>query len=124
MCLSTTRDLSNTKQEFVPLARDVSVGNEMEVSGQMHAPARITPGKAPWYPLNRRLGGGGQSRCGPFGEEKICCPYRDWHHGPSSAQFVAVLTELSRLRRYRWEGNIKVGLKVTGLQWIHLAQDS
>lgn len=59
MCLSTTRDLSNTKQEFVPLARDVSVGNEMEVSGQMHAPARITPGKAPWYPLNRRLGGGG-----------------------------------------------------------------
>jgi hypothetical protein len=29
----------------------------MEVSGQLHAPAALPPGKSPWYPLDRRLGG-------------------------------------------------------------------
>jgi hypothetical protein len=27
------------------------------VSGQLHAPAALPPGKEPWYPLDRRLGG-------------------------------------------------------------------
>lgn len=36
----------------------------------------------PWYPLNSRLGGL-HSRCGPFGEEKISCPYRDANCEPS-----------------------------------------
>jgi hypothetical protein len=27
----------------------------MEVSGQLHAPATLPPGKEPWYPLDRRL---------------------------------------------------------------------
>jgi hypothetical protein len=35
----------------------------MEVSGQLHAPAALPPGKSPWYPLDRRLGGP-QSRSG------------------------------------------------------------
>jgi hypothetical protein len=41
----------------------------MEVSGQLHAPAALPPGKSPWYPLDRRLGGP-QSRSGYGGEEK------------------------------------------------------
>jgi hypothetical protein len=28
----------------------------MEVSGQLHAPAALPPGKILWYPLDRRLG--------------------------------------------------------------------
>jgi hypothetical protein len=41
----------------------------MEVSGQLHAPAALPPGKSPWYPLDRRLGGP-QSRSGRGGLEK------------------------------------------------------
>jgi hypothetical protein len=41
----------------------------MEVSGQLHAPAALPPGKEPWYPLDRRLGGP-QSCSGHGGEEK------------------------------------------------------
>jgi len=29
----------------------------MEVSGQLHTPTTLPPGKEPWYPLDRRLGG-------------------------------------------------------------------
>jgi hypothetical protein len=41
----------------------------MEVSGQLHVPATLSPGKEPRYPLDRRLGGP-QSRSGRDGEEK------------------------------------------------------
>jgi hypothetical protein len=42
----------------------------MEVSGQLHAPAALLPGKEPWYPLDRKLGGHqGHSRCS--GEENV-----------------------------------------------------
>jgi hypothetical protein len=41
----------------------------MEVSGQIHAPAALPPGKQLRYPLDRRLGGP-QSQSGPYGEEK------------------------------------------------------
>jgi len=41
----------------------------MEVSGQLHAPAALPPGKRPWYPLDRRLGGP-QIQSGHGGEEK------------------------------------------------------
>jgi hypothetical protein len=27
----------------------------MEVSGQLHAPAALSQGKSPWYPLDRRM---------------------------------------------------------------------
>jgi hypothetical protein len=42
----------------------------LEVSGQLHAPAALPPGKSPRYPFYRRLGGP-QSRSGRYGEEKI-----------------------------------------------------
>jgi hypothetical protein len=42
----------------------------LEVSGQLHAPAALPPGKRPRYPFYRRLGGP-QSRTGRYGEVKI-----------------------------------------------------
>jgi hypothetical protein len=42
--------------------------HQMEVNGQLHAPAALPP-KSPWYPLDRKLGGL-QSRSGLGGEEK------------------------------------------------------
>jgi hypothetical protein len=45
----------------------------MEVSGQLHAPAFLLPGKEPLYPLDRRLGGP-QSRSGRGGVEKSSQP--------------------------------------------------
>jgi hypothetical protein len=41
----------------------------MELSGQFHAPAALSRGKSPRYPLDRRLGGP-QSRSGRGGEEE------------------------------------------------------
>jgi hypothetical protein len=43
------------------------------VSGQLHAPAALPPGKDPWNPLDRRLGGP-QNRSGHGGEEKNSQP--------------------------------------------------
>jgi hypothetical protein len=40
------------------------------MSGQLHAPAVLPPGKSPRYPFYRRLGGP-QSRSGQYGEVKI-----------------------------------------------------
>jgi hypothetical protein len=45
----------------------------MEMSGQLQAPAALFPGKSPWYPLDRRVGGP-QSRSGHGGEEKNSQP--------------------------------------------------
>jgi hypothetical protein len=41
----------------------------MELSGQLHAPAALPPGKEPRYPLDRRPGGP-HNRSGRCGEEK------------------------------------------------------
>jgi hypothetical protein len=43
------------------------------VSGQLHAPAALPPGKSPRYPFYKRLGGP-QSRSGRYGEVKIFYP--------------------------------------------------
>jgi hypothetical protein len=43
------------------------------VSGQLHAPAALPPGKSPRYPFYRRLGGP-QSRSGRYGEVKMFYP--------------------------------------------------
>jgi hypothetical protein len=48
----------------------------MEVSGQLHVPAALPPGKELWYPLDRRLDGP-QSRSGCGGEEKNSQPRRE-----------------------------------------------
>jgi hypothetical protein len=45
----------------------------MEVSGQFHAPAALSTGKEPRYPLHWILGGP-QSQSGPCGEEKNLFP--------------------------------------------------
>jgi hypothetical protein len=45
----------------------------MEVSGQLHAPAALPPGKEPWYPLDRKAGGP-QRRSGRGDEEKNSKP--------------------------------------------------
>jgi hypothetical protein len=45
----------------------------LEVSGQLHAPAALPPGKSPRYPFYRRFGGP-QSRSGRYGEVKIFYP--------------------------------------------------
>jgi hypothetical protein len=45
----------------------------MEVSGQVHVPVALPPGKKPVVPLDRRLGGP-QSRSGCDGEEKNSQP--------------------------------------------------
>jgi hypothetical protein len=70
----------------------------MEVSGQLHAPAALPPGKEPlvWYPLDRRLGGP-QSRSGRDGEEKNSQPLPGLE--PPIIQPIAQLytTELSQL---------------------------
>jgi hypothetical protein len=51
------------------------------MSGQLHAPAAIPPGKSPWYPFYRRLGGP-QSWSGRYGEGNIFWPYRDLNSPP------------------------------------------
>jgi hypothetical protein len=62
----------------------------MEVSGQLHAPAALTPMKEPRYPLGGRLGGL-QSRSGHDGEEKVpVLPGIE----PWSSSLVTVLTDL------------------------------
>jgi hypothetical protein len=43
------------------------------MSGQLHAPAALPPGKSPWYPFYRKLGGP-QSRSGRYGEVNIFDP--------------------------------------------------
>jgi hypothetical protein len=45
----------------------------MELSGQLHAPTALSPGKETRYPLDRRLGGF-QSCSGRGGEEKNSQP--------------------------------------------------
>jgi hypothetical protein len=45
----------------------------MEVSGEIHAPAALLPGKEPLYPLDRRMGGS-QSRSGRGGEKQNSQP--------------------------------------------------
>jgi hypothetical protein len=71
----------------------------MEVSGQLHAPAALSQGKSPWYPLERRLDGP-QSRSGRGGEEKNSQPLpgiEPLNHHRRDRSPVAIPTELSRL---------------------------
>jgi len=59
----------------------------MEVSGQLHPPTALIPGKEPRDPLGGRLGGP-QSRSGRGGEEKNTCSenthlwwdFKTWTH--------------------------------------------
>jgi hypothetical protein len=61
----------------------------MEVSGQLHAPAALPPGKEPRYALDRRLDGP-QSRSGRCGEEKNLYIERKqiWYEGVDRIQLA------------------------------------
>jgi hypothetical protein len=72
--------------------------HKLEVSGQLHAPATLPPGKELRYPLDRLLGGP-QSQSWRCGEEKILDPSgtqtpTTWSSSPSP---VTIPIELSRL---------------------------
>jgi hypothetical protein len=58
------------------------------VSGKLHAPAALPPGKSPRYPFYRRLGGP-QSWSGRYGEVNIFFPYRDSNSPPPIVQPLA-----------------------------------
>jgi hypothetical protein len=58
------------------------------MSGQLHAPAALPPGKSSRYPLYRRLGGP-QRRSGRYGEEIILDSTGTWNPNLSVVQPVA-----------------------------------
>jgi hypothetical protein len=70
----------------------------MEVSGQLHSPAALTPGKSTLYPLDRRLDEP-QNRSGLYEEVKILD--HNWTQTSilrsSSPQSVAMPTSLFQL---------------------------
>jgi hypothetical protein len=68
----------------------------MEVSGQLHDPAALPPGKRPWCPLDRRLGGP-QSRSGRDGEKKNYQPPLGLEPPIIQPVVRTYTTELSRL---------------------------
>jgi hypothetical protein len=80
----------------------------MEVSGQLHDPAALPPGKEPRYPLDRRLCGP-KSRSESGGEEKNSQPRRESNPRTSIVQPVdqRYTTGLYRLlvilcEMYKW----------------------
>jgi hypothetical protein len=104
----------------------------MDVSGQLHVPAALPPGKEPRYPLDRRLGGL-QSRSGRGGEEKNSQPLPGLD--PPIIQLVAqrYTAELSRLslrvivdfsmapRNSRMQiEKLKFSLPKFGVEWLPL----
>jgi hypothetical protein len=60
----------------------------MEVSGQLHAPVHLPPGKIPWYPLDRRLVAP-QSRLDAVVKRKIPSPLRESNPRTSIVQPAA-----------------------------------
>jgi hypothetical protein len=61
----------------------------LEVSGQLRAPAALSPGKSKRYPLDRKLDGP-QSRSGRRGEKKyLAPPPGDSNSEPSAVHPVA-----------------------------------
>jgi hypothetical protein len=86
----------------------------MEVSGQLHVPAALPPGKVPRYPLDRRLGGP-QSRSGRCGEEKNLAL-----HGNRTRIVQPVATPLYGLSHpdssMAWGKNWK--LSPSNFQWV------
>jgi hypothetical protein len=62
--------------------------HQVGVSGQLHTPAALLPGKEPRYPLDRRQGGS-QNRSGCGGEEKYSHPRRELNPRTPIVQLVA-----------------------------------
>jgi hypothetical protein len=68
----------------------------MEVSGQLHASAALSPGNSHWYPLDRKLGWP-QSRSGHGGEEINYQPLPGLEPAIIQPVTKRYTTELSRL---------------------------
>jgi hypothetical protein len=68
----------------------------MEVCGQLHAPAALSPGKSPRYPLVRRLGGL-QIRRGRGGEDKNPCHCWESNSGCPTHSITTTLAKLTWL---------------------------
>jgi hypothetical protein len=68
----------------------------MDVSGQLHAPAALLPGKDSLYPVDRRLGVP-QCRSGRGGEEKNSQPLLGFEPPTIQSVFQRDTAELSRL---------------------------
>jgi hypothetical protein len=73
----------------------------MEMSGQFYAPAALTPGKEPRYPLDRRLDGP-RSRYGRCGEQKNIAPAEIQ---TPAIQPVAISTGLATHLHWKSNGN-------------------
>jgi hypothetical protein len=84
----------------------------MEVSGQFHSLAALTPGKQSQYPLNRRLRGS-QRRSGQGDEKKnsLHCPHQELMPGSPVCSIVSILTELPR---------VNISLRFTLILSFHL----
>jgi hypothetical protein len=92
----------------------------MEVSGQLHAPAALLPGKEPLYPLDWRIGGP-QSRSGSGGEEKNSQPapgIEPQNSGRPARSPGAIPTELSRL--YSYEEATSISSPFLRQRWKHV----
>jgi hypothetical protein len=98
----------------------------MEMSGQLHAPAALPPGKEPRYPLDRTLGGP-QSRSG---RRKNSWPYRDSNSDslviqPVASRYTNYAIQASRLSLFigkliglnNW---VSFQLSRTQLFWINI----
>jgi hypothetical protein len=90
----------------------------MEVSGHLHAPAALPPGKNPQYPLDRRLGGS-RASIDEVAKRKIPSPCRESNpNRPGRSQTSALDTgEVSALR----SGCFTVGERAPGTHWIEEA---
>jgi hypothetical protein len=72
------------------------------MSGQLHAPAALSSGKQPQYPLCRRLGGP-QSQSGRYEEEKCFLPLKGIEPrfiDSPTCSLVAIPTEVCQLPMY------------------------
>jgi hypothetical protein len=77
----------------------------MEMSGQVHAPAALPPGKSPKYPLYTRLGGT-KSRSVGHAEDKTLLALSGIELRPlgrSAHSLVVTVNELSSMTKYKRE---------------------
>jgi hypothetical protein len=76
--------------------------NYLDVTGQLHAPAALPPGKETRYPLDRRLGGP-QSRSGQYGEVKILDPI-GLELRPLGRPAILLALAVHQARTFIWQG--------------------
>jgi hypothetical protein len=78
----------------------------MEVSGQLHVPAALPPGKGPRYTLDRKLSGS-QSQSDAVAYEKNTSFCRETNTLRQASSLVTILTELPRFIHVFISNNFK-----------------